>query len=70
MGKRVTVKIRILDTSEARCCPKIRKFIGSVRVATQTPAGLFIFNFIGSTGLTGIVHEVHSIAPRLVEVIS
>jgi hypothetical protein len=61
-------KIRVKDCPEVKCCPNLRKFAGMVRIATMT-AGLFLFTFTYSTGLTGLVKEMHTIAPNLVDIV-
>jgi len=69
-GNENLVRIKIKDARETRCCPKLRKFIGRIQNARLTPAGLYIFTFSASTGLTGIITEPHQISQHLVEVLS
>ena len=63
-------RIKVEDVPETRCCPGLRKFIGMTRNAIRTPAGLYVFTFSASTGLTGIITETHQISSRFVEVLS
>lgn len=64
------VRIKIKDVQETRCCPRLRKFIGMTRNAIRTPAGLLVFTFSASTGLTGIITETHRISSKFVEILS
>ena len=62
-------RIKVRDVLGTRCCHRLRKFIGMTRNAVLTPAGIYVFSFVASTGLTGMITETHKISPKFVEVL-
>jgi len=70
MPEKKKYKIRIKDVEEVRCCSELKKFAGRVVIATLLASGIYLFTFMGSNGLLGIVKESHTIAPHLVDILS